>query len=125
MSTGACSSLRRGVIASVVTRKRMAQSPVKCVMYSIGLAVRSLFQARQDSQQSGASDNTKTATLPQRILFGIALIVLFEVHAGVEAGHLLFVAVEHQGGAAAQFAEPSLTGLAPTRMVDVRVDVGV
>ena len=36
---------RSGVMASVITRKRIAQSPVKCVMNSIGFAVRSPWTA--------------------------------------------------------------------------------
>src|SRR2546427_10988332 len=49
-----------------------------------------------------------------------ALEGLAQVHAGVEAGHLLGVAVERQRRAASDLADPSLRRLAPARMVDRR-----
>src|SRR5438132_1131858 len=52
-----------------------------------------------------------------------ALEGLAQVHAGVEAGHLLGVAVERQRRAASDLADPSLRRLAPARMVDRRVHV--
>src|SRR5438445_10986479 len=54
-----------------------------------------------------------------------ALEGLAQVHAGVEAGHLLGVAVEGQRRAAAELTDPSLRRLAPARMVDRRVHVRV
>src|SRR5438309_6114858 len=54
-----------------------------------------------------------------------ALDGLAQVHAGVEAGHLLGVAVERQRRAASDLADPSLRRLAPARMVDRRVHVRV
>jgi len=54
-----------------------------------------------------------------------ALEGLAQVHAGVEAGHLLGVAVERQRRAASDLADPSLRRLAPARMVDRRVHVRV
>ena len=53
-------------MARVKTRKRIVQSPVKWVMYSIGFAVRSSCQSRQASQQSGNRDSVKSRTLVQR-----------------------------------------------------------
>jgi hypothetical protein len=58
----------------------------------------------------------------------IYLVVLFEVHAGVQAGHLVAVAVEHLGGDGAgeeAGVDAALVGLGPAGVVDVGVDVGV
>ena len=58
--SGCRNSLRNGVTASVTTIKRMVQSPVKCVMNSIGFAVRLSRQARQPNQPSGARHSTNS-----------------------------------------------------------------
>src|SRR6476620_6986912 len=56
-------------------------------------------------------------------------IELLQVHAGIEAGDLISVAVEHEGRAAlhedAAFADAPFGGLAPARMIDRRVHVGI
>src|ERR1039457_3990000 len=92
-------------------------------MYSIGLAVRFWFQARQHSQRTGARPAENTSTLVQR--FFNMLVVLLEIHPVVQAGHLVAVAVEHAGRPFAEFAQPPLTRLAPPWMVHLRIDVGV
>src|SRR2546421_527874 len=51
--------------------------------------------------------------------------VLAQIHPSVEAGHLLRVAVEGQRWAAGEVANPSFGGLAPARMIDSRIHVGV
>ena len=48
-----------------------------------------------------------------------------EVHPCIEPGHLVDVAVEQQGIASAELAEPPLPRLAPPRVFDFRVHVGV
>src|ERR1017187_2336418 len=92
-------------------------------MYSIGLAVRFWFQARQQSQKIGARPAENTSTLVQR--FFNMLVVLLEIHPVVQAGHLVAVAVEHEGRPFAEFAQPPLTRLAPPWMGHLRIYVGV
>src|ERR1039458_7476214 len=121
--SGNPSTLRSGVTASVNTMNRMVQPPVWRVMYSIGLAVRFWFQARQQSQKIGARPAANTSTLVQR--FFNMLVVLFEIHSVVQAGNLVAVTVEHQGRPLAEFPQPPLARLAPPRMVHLRIDVGV
>src|SRR5690606_33662370 len=48
-----------------------------------------------------------------------------EVHSRVQGGHLVCVAVEHQGRPLAEFADAPLPCLAPAWVVDVRIDVGI
>src|SRR5690349_7003735 len=53
-----------------------------------------------------------------------------QIHAVVEAGNFVGIAVEGQGGVAtgtkkAAFADAPLGRLAPARMVDSRIDVGI
>src|SRR5947207_2363084 len=100
MRSGRFRTLRSGVMANVKTRNRMVQSPVKWVMYSMGFAVRSLFQARQASQQTGTRHRTNSGILIQRwrSIGSSSLVVFLQVHAGVEARDLLPIAVEHDGG---------------------------
>src|SRR5215213_5970611 len=57
--------------------------------------------------------------------FSIGLIKLLQVHAAVQACHLLTVAVEHQRFAPAKFADTPLRGLGPARVIDFGVHVGV
>src|SRR5690349_10248356 len=75
---------------------RIVQSPVKWVIYSSGLTVRSSCQARQASQSAGARQTRNTGILTHRRL-SIGLVVFLQVHAGIQAGHLLAVAVEDLG----------------------------
>src|SRR5918999_3322789 len=53
------------------------------------------------------------------------LIVFFQVHARVQTRHLLGITVEHQRLTLGEFADTPFAGLAPARVRDVRVDVGV
>ncbi len=54
-----------------------------------------------------------------------ALEVAAEVHAGVEGGDLIAIAIEHEGGALEEFAEAALAFLAPAGMIDIGIDVGI
>src|SRR5271166_5442571 len=54
-----------------------------------------------------------------------ALEILFQIHSGVQAGDLIGVAVEHQGRALEEFAEPAFFGLTPARMIHIRIHVGI
>src|SRR5262245_24909530 len=53
----------------------------------------------------------------------IRLVVLLEIHPGVQARDLLAVAVEHQRLPPEELADAPFGGLGPARMVDRRVDV--
>src|SRR5262249_37885712 len=78
---------------------------------------------------SGTSEPTNTAGLshgsgPLEKNRG-TLEVLSQIHARVETGHLIAVTVEGKRLAAAKLADPALGGLAPARVIHVRIDVGV
>ena len=60
-----------------------------------------------------------------RARFESASVIFLQVHAGVEAGDLVLITVEHEGIALEDFAEATLFGLAPARMVDVGIHVGI
>src|SRR6186997_816833 len=97
-------------------------------MNSIGFAERSSCQPRQASQKTGVRHNTNSATLTQRwrsMVPGSRSVIRSQVHAGVQAGDLVAVAVEHQRLPLAKFAQPALGLLRPTRVIDVRIHVGV
>src|SRR5580658_6994914 len=51
--------------------------------------------------------------------------ILLQVHALVHIRHLIAVAVEHQRVPLKEFANTPLLGLAPARMVNIRIHVGV
>src|SRR5579871_6639718 len=75
---------------------------------------------------SGAG--TRTGRETARAVAGIEAVdsvVVVEIHAGVEAGHLLAVAVEHQGRATAFLANALFGGLAPAGMGMVGIHVRV
>src|SRR5262245_7777737 len=59
------------------------------------------------------------------LLFLVLSIVLFQIHSLVQARDLLAVAVEHESLAAEEFADAPLGRLAPSRVINFRVDVGV
>ena len=56
--------------------------------------------------------------------FSRTSVVFFQVHAVVKAGDLI-VAVKHKSFTAEEFPETALSGLAPTGMIDVGIDVGI
>ena len=76
--------------------------------------------------RSGAGEKPR---FPQHVAAeAAALVVLFEVHAGVHAGYLVAVAVEHQGGDGAgeeAGVDAAFAGLGPAGVVVVGVDVEV
>src|SRR6266436_823982 len=53
------------------------------------------------------------------------LMVFLQVHSVVHAGDLVAVTVEDDSGVREDFAEAALPGLAPTRMINIGIDVGV
>src|SRR6266496_1466580 len=52
-------------------------------------------------------------------------MILAQVHAGIEARHLVAIPVEHQRLPFQEIADPAFPGLAPARMVYVWVYVGI
>src|SRR5262245_15280791 len=107
-------------------RMRRAQSPSQFVMKLIGLAVRSPRHVQNARKASGSRQSNHTAALRLRWARRVtASIELAQVHARVERGHLVGVAVEHERLAAAELADAPLGGLAPARVIDRRIDVGV
>src|SRR6185369_9903037 len=120
--------MRSGVIASDASRIRKVQSPSVLVMKLMGLAPRSSVQARWAKSVSGARQIPHTATLsPIRAgrVTAVRSVVLLQVHPGVERRHLLGISVERKCGAAAKLTDAPLVRLAPARMADGRIDVGV
>src|SRR5215467_6805074 len=125
---------RSGVTASVIIRKRMVQSPVKWVMYSIGFAVSRRSKTRWTRYASGTRLKRNKTTLVHLLArtFGMLTtsIIPDQVHPRVHAGDLVPVTVEHQslfGDALAEetFAQPPLSRLGPARMVALGIDVGI
>src|SRR5271157_4482273 len=129
ISSGSRKSLRAGVTASVATTKISVQSPVWCVMYSMGLAVRLWWIARQATWPSGIRQKANTGNLIHLLLRTFrkrspSLIILLQVHARVERRNLV-IAIEHHGGAAEELAQAALLGLGPARVIHLGVDVGI
>src|SRR5579871_5086640 len=54
-----------------------------------------------------------------------ALVILAKIHARVQSGHLIAVAVEFYGGSHGELGDAPLLGLAPARVIDFRVHVGI
>src|SRR5262249_25457811 len=106
INSGSPTSFRSGVIASVMHRKRIVQSPVQCVTNSIGLAPRSPFSAFRASSRAGTRESPKTGIfihrLPRKPLPTI-LVILPQIYAGIKLGHLIAVSVEHERLAPEEF----------------------
>ena len=101
-------------------------------MNSMGLALRSPMNPRHTNSSAGIRQRAKRARLVQGLnrIFFIRyrplgpLVVLAQIHAGVEARDL-GIAVEHQRLLLEQFAQAALVGLAPARMIHGRIHVGI
>ena len=102
-------SLRKGVTASVMSKKRSVQSPVARVMNSAGLAPSHSGKTTTPatSRASGSSASTNTAILSAVSFAGLSCMArepranrpppsekFLQVHAGVQLRHLVAVAVE-------------------------------
>src|SRR5215472_18742966 len=124
ISLGTARIFLSGVMASVIKRNRKVQSPVACVIFSIGLAPRWPVYAPQANLAKGPKHRMKTTTLVKRIMLrwlrgssrllaprflcGVeralqlsATIwrseVLLQIHSRVQAGNLV-VSVELESG---------------------------
>src|SRR5690348_3695352 len=54
------------------------------------------------------------------------LVILAQIHTGVEARDLVAVPIEHQSFVRLEpFREAALAGLAPARVIDLGIDVGI
>src|SRR5579863_3955194 len=125
-NSGRRKSLRRGVIARVITRKRKVQSPVAWVMNSIGFAPKLSVNPLHTSSRAGTRQSAKTGTFIRRLprtRFHRMLEVLPQIHAGVKMGHLIGVPVEWERLAFEELSQPPFGGLAPARMIDLRVHI--
>src|SRR5262249_44854930 len=122
---------RSGVSASVMQRKRSVQMPVSLVRSLSGLALRLPVSAAQTSHANGPRAATKTAGLTtKRRIRSLkpasgASVVAPQVHARIERCDLVAVAVEHLRLPPQELADAAFGRLAPARMVDRGVDVGV
>src|SRR3954453_8806898 len=116
-------------MAKVISKKRRVQSPVACVITSIGFAPKLLVSALNPSPNSGPRQARKTTTLNQRIIWSRIptrrqLKILLQVHSAVQPGHLI-VAVEHQRRSFQELSQAPFFRLAPTRMIHVGIHVGI
>src|ERR1700719_5236723 len=131
---------RSGVIDNVTHRPISAQVPVECVMYSTGFAPSSPWKPIQARCASGSRHATKIGGLSHRIFMcrersfifvlklKVTLVILPKVHAVVQSCNLVAVTVEHQRldpFAKKRSVQASLRGLAPARMIHLRIDVGI
>src|SRR3954470_13204741 len=76
-----------GVSASVMQMNRIVQTPVSLVRSLSGFALRFPVNPAQTSQAHGAR-------LARNTIGFSSLIILPQIHAGVQPGHLIAVAVE-------------------------------
>src|SRR6056297_38403 len=75
-----------------------------------------------------AEEGSEAVNAPRPSCGTFILIVFRQIHARVKAGHLVAVAVEHEGlalGGQQAVADAALPGLAPARVAHPRVNVGV
>src|SRR5690349_17583499 len=78
----------------------------------------------------GGKDGSRTLMPPLRAASARMSEVRPQIHAGIEAGDLIAIAVERQGRPAlrqeaATLADAPLGCLAPARVVDLRIDVRI
>src|SRR5262245_31842926 len=124
-------------MASVMQRKRSAQTPVSLVRSLSGLALSCPVSAAQTSHPAGPRapmnasgfktnrTNFSDTSSSSRLEACERLVVLLQVHARVESLDLFGVAVEHQRLALEEFADATLHRLTPSRVIDARVHVRV
>src|SRR5688572_9488658 len=111
-------------------RKISASTPVARRKNSIGFAPKRPRKASKKRRTSGTRALADKSTLLNRTSFisrppvNISEVP-FQVHPGVQTGHLVSVAVEHQGFPAVKLADASLRGLRPAGVIDVRIHVRV
>src|SRR5437773_12541156 len=124
-------SLRSGVIARVMQRKRSVQTPVSLVTSLSGFALRFPVSHAQISHAKGPRLAMKTNGLSTHRTarseslkpFALSpcalcpsLVVSLQIHPAVHAGHLITVAVEHQRLAPQELADAAFGRLRPARM---------
>src|ERR1700722_16849841 len=100
INCGCLSSLRNGVIASVMATKRSVQSPVACSRNCVGLEPNPPVKASQMSTPAGTRQSRNTTAFVHLLvsiefMTIVRLIVFLQIHAVVHAGDLIAVAVEH------------------------------
>src|SRR5437899_7247070 len=118
--------MRSGVRARLSSSRRRVVWPSSLVMYEMGLAVRSSVHQPAASFAAGTRQAAQTPTLSAtRTRRDTTLVELLQIHPRVERRDLVRVAVEHERLAAPELADAPLGGLAPARVVDGGVHVGV
>src|SRR6267154_1152796 len=109
-------SLRNGVIESVVRTRINVQSPVECVMTSMGLAPSPSWKNLQTRRSSGTSAARNMKTLRIRNCFEFILEILLQIHPRIKARDLV-ISIEHQRWLLQKFAQAALSSLTPARMI--------
>src|SRR5690606_2606504 len=128
---------RKGVMARVSPSATSAQMPEDRIRNSGGFAPSPPLNPSHTQRKRGYKASRKTRGLALPTCFAVqrgpsfsmgTLIVFSKIQAGVQGCDLLAIAVERQGFHARgeeAVADAAFRGLAPARMRDVRVDVGV
>src|SRR5215467_14535410 len=133
---------RSGVTANVTASIRSVHRPVSISSSRMGLAPSASRQNFHATYARGMRHPTKTSAFPRsclRVLRPPSLIfprpssslplpsseILPQIHASVQAGYLVRIAVEHERFLTTEHADTPLAGLGPARMIDFGIDVRV
>src|SRR5690606_27496176 len=110
------------------SRNHSAAKPVACSSASGGLAPSLSLRSRWISTASGIAPPMMTAGLStwstRRSNF-IRSVVPSQIHSCVQRSDLFCIAVERQRRTLEELADPALARLAPARVIDFRVHMGV
>src|SRR5258707_997943 len=123
-------------MARVNTRNRRVQSPVPCCMNCSGSGMMSWRRNGTIMPAKGPRHTRNKAALVHLLVRTLVarwvgtqhsrLVVLAQIHARVEAGDLIAVAVKHQGLVRfKEVGQAALASLAPARMIDRGVNIGI
>src|SRR5690606_1672573 len=121
-------SRRNGVALSDASRKTNAVKPVECSSSSAGLAPSVPVTRRATRKIAGAMPPNTSRGRRKRSMTEPSVtrsIVPAQVHPAVQRRDLICVAIEHQGGSLEEIANAPLARLAPARMIDLGIHVGV
>src|SRR5215204_3488853 len=116
---------RAGVHARLETSSTSAARPSSFSILATGSAPSASRLARTTMEASGTSAPIKIPGFNHGYGCRGTSEVFLQVHARIQAGDLVGVAVEGQRGPPTEVADATLGGLAPARVVDGGVDVGV
>src|SRR5581483_7817764 len=82
-------------------------------------------ERRMENARSGPSIRLQFSIFHCQLSIIYSSVKFFQIHAFVQACDLIAVAVEHQSFAPEKLADAPLGGLAPARVIDLGIDVGV